>query len=276
MTSDRIVARFGTCEEVEVQLHVASALFYRGALLSGLGRHPEAISAIEDLLERFENSHDPELREVVAKAMNMKGAGHGLLNGPNVTIATSDTVIDRFGPSRASALQVQVAVALFHKGIAQVMTGRVKEAVKTSEELDRRSLATTDNSRHAFKWRARHLRMTSLLAQGNHTSAVDTFCSLYTAFLPDNETMVPKLVEAVALLLEAGVPEREIIAILRSEPQKETVVAPLIIALRQREGETVRAPVEVLEVAADVRQRIDETAMPMPAVRDEPVSESKT
>ena len=88
--------------------------------------------------------------------------------------------------------------------------------------------------------------------------------------------MVPKLVDAVAMLIDAGVPEREIIAILRSEPRNETVVAPLIIALRQRDGETVRAPAEVLEVAADVRQRIDETEMPLPAASDEPVSESKT
>ena len=37
--------------------------------------------------------------------------------------------------------------------------------------------------------------------------------------------------------------------------------APLTIALRQRDGETVRAPAEVLEVAADVRKRIDETGL---------------
>ena len=105
---------------------------------------------------------------------------------------------------------------------------------------------------------------------------LSSFCSLYAAFLPDDEAMVAELVDAVAMLVAAGVPEREIIAILRCEPRKETVVAPLIMALRQRDGETVRAPAEVLEVAADVRQRIDETGMSLPTTSDEPVSESKT
>ena len=70
------------------------------------------------------------------------------------------------------------------------------------------------------------------------------------------------------MLVPAGVPEGEIIAILGSEPQKEAAVAPLVIALRQREGETVRAPAEMLEVAADVRELIDEAGMP--AVPEDP------
>ena len=261
MTSDQVVARFGTCKEAELQLHVADAQARRGALLGGLGRHPEAIAAIEELVERYGNSDNPKLQELVAQAMNMKGASHALLDDTSATIETSDTIIGLFGRIRAPEVQVQVAVALFHKGVAQIMTGHVEEAAKTSEELDRRSLAAADDGRLAFRWRARHLRMSSLIAQGDHTSAVDAFCSLYAEFLPDKETMVPELVDAAAMLVAGGVPEREIIVILGSEPQKTAVVAPLIIALRQRDGETVRAPAEMLDVAADVRKRIDEAGI---------------
>ena len=79
--------------------------------------------------------------------------------------------------------------------------------------------------------------------------------------------MIPELVEAVAMLVVGGVPEREIIGALQSDPQKAAHVAPLVIALRQRSGEVVRAPAEMLEVplpAADVRKRIEETE-PLPA-----------
>ena len=72
------------------------------------------------------------------------------------------------------------------------------------------------------------------------------------------------------MLVAAGVPEREIIAILGSEPQKKAAVAPLVIALRQRDGETVRAPAEMLEVAADVRELIDKAGMP--AAPEDPVA----
>ena len=256
---DEAVTRYGPSHVPELQYHVADALERKGALLGGLGRHPEAIAAIEDLLEHYGNSNDPKLQEIVAQAMNMKGASHALLDDPKATIETSDTIIERFGASREPKIQVQVAMALFHEGMAQLMTGRVEEAVTTSEELDRRSSAAADDSGYSFRWKARHLRVFSLVAQGDSTSSVDAFCSLYAEFLPDKETMIPELVDTVAMLVTAGVPEREIIAILRSDPQKTAVVAPLIIALRQRDGETVRAPAEVLEVAADVRMRIDNT-----------------
>ncbi len=39
---------------------------------------------------------------------------------------------------------------------------------------------------------------------------------------------------------------------------KASALLPLIVALRQRTGEAVRVPVEVLEVAADIRERIEE------------------
>ena len=115
-----------------------------------------------------------------------------------------------------------------------------------------------------LKWKARYVRMSAALSLGNRAAAVDAFCSLYAAFVPENESMIPELVEAVAMLVVGGVPEREIIGALRSDPQKAAHVAPLVIALRQRSGEVVRAPAEILEVAADVRKRIEETE-PLPA-----------
>ena len=117
-----------------------------------------------------------------------------------------------------------------------------------------------------LKWKARYVRisLSAALSLGNRAAAVDAFCSLYAAFVPENESMIPELVEAVAMLVVGGVPEREITGALRSDPQKAAHVAPLVIALRQRSGEVVRAPAEMLEVAADVRKRIEETE-PLPA-----------
>ena len=261
MTSDQVVARFGTCKEAELQLHVADAQARRGALLGGLGRHPEAIAAIEELVERYGNSDNPKLQELVAQAMNMKGASHALLDDTSATIETSDTIIVSLAESGRRRCRSRSRWPCSTRVWPKIMTGHVEEAAKTSEELDRRSLAAADDGRLAFRWRARHLRMSSLIAQGDHTSAVDAFCSLYAEFLPDKETMVPELVDAAAMLVAGGVPEREIIVILGSEPQKTAVVAPLIIALRQRDGETVRAPAEMLDVAADVRKRIDEAGI---------------
>ena len=263
-TSEEVVECFGVCKEPSVQLHVAGALLQKGASLGGLGRHTEAIAVSEEVVNRFGESEDPELQEVVARAMNNKGVSQALLKDASGSIETSDTIVGRFGSSDAPELQMQIATALFHKGMTQVRIGRADEALLTANLIASRRQDVALDMRISFDWKARYVRMSAAQSAGNRAATVDAFCSLYGAFAPENETMIPELVEAVAMLVVGGVPEREIIGALRSDPQKAAHVAPLVIALRQRSGEVVRAPAEMLEVAADVRKRIEETE-PLPA-----------
>ena len=55
---------------------------------------------------------------------------------------------------------------------------------------------------------------------------------------------------------ERGSSAREVVEILSSDDAKAATLAPLVVALRQHAGESVRAPDEVLEVATDIRERI--------------------
>ena len=67
-----------------------------------------------------------------------------------------------------------------------------------------------------------------------------------------------QVLDHVLALIAAGALERDLIDILSSERKKSDALEPLVVALRQRIGETVRASIEVLEIAQDVRQRIEE------------------
>ena len=256
-TAEVVVERFGERKETAVQVQVAGALLQKGASLGQLGRHAEAIGAAEQVLGHSGDSTDPELHKLVARAMNNEAVSLALMGDASATIATSDAIVDRFGPSDAPGLQAEVATALFHKGMTQIRSGRADEALLTADQLDRRRQTVGTDIVVSYEWKARFVRMSAILSQGSRTEAVDAFCSLYAAFAPENESMIPELVEAVAMLVTARVPEHELIEVLRSQPQKAARVAPLSIALRQRNGETVRAPAEVLEVAADVRKRLD-------------------
>ena len=107
----------------------------------------------------------------------------------------------------------------------------------------------TGDTRAEVAWKAPYPRMAAPSAW---------FCTGYAALAPELETMAPAVIEGVSILLAGGVPESEVIAILRTEPEKAAALAPLIVALRRRQGETVRAPAEGLEVADDVSNRIAE------------------
>lgn len=260
-TSEEVVARYSASKEASVELQVAGALLQRGAALGRLRRHSEAIATAEEVMARYGNSDDPELRSLVARAMNNRGVSLALMGKLSAAIAASDALVDRFGSSDAAELQAEVATALFHRGMNQIRSGRADEALRTADQLDRRCQTARHDTSVSCNWNARYVWMSASLSQGCLKAAVDAFCSLYAAFVPENETMIPELIEAVAMLVTAGVPERELVGVLRSEPQKAARVAPLSIALRQRDGGTVRAPAEVLEVAADVRKRIDEVGL---------------
>ena len=76
-------------------------------------------------------------------------------------------------------------------------------------------------------------------------------------FLLNEDAMVREMLGHVPNLIAAGAYESDLVEVLSSDKEKSDALVPLIIALRQRTGEMVRAPVEVLEVAADILKRIE-------------------
>ena len=260
--SDQLVARYGGIDVPELRVQVARALVQKGSTLSELGRHTEAISVNDEVYRRYRKNQAPELRELVAKAMNNTAESERLTGNRDAAIAIRDKIVGLYGTSDAPAMHVQIAEALFQKCMLQIESGRVEAGQRTSYELERRLSAMADDTRASCEWKASYVRMAAL-APGATTEAIEAFCSVYAALRSDLEPMILRIIDGVAILLSVGVPETEVIAILRTEPEKAALLAPLIIALRQRDGETVRAPAEVLEVAADVCKRIDATRSPL-------------
>ena len=166
-------------------------------------------------------------------------------------------MITRFDISNESDLQVQVAWALLKKSMRQIEMGRAEEALNTCGELELRLGALTENEKNMFTWRATCMRALALLVQERHQDAMDTFRSAYAVFVPSNKTTLYDMLRIVPELVATGASTRDLVEILSSDKAKSGALVPLIGALRQHTGEEVRAPVEVLEVAADIRERIE-------------------
>ena len=93
-----------------------------------------------------------------------------------------------------------------------------------------------------------------------YPATMEAFRSAYAAFLPNDEITMHEVLRLVPELIATGASAYDLIEILSSDKAKAEALAPLIVALRQHTGEAVRAPVEVLEVAADIRERIETRA----------------
>ena len=134
----------------------------------------------------------------------------------------------------------------------------MEETPRSSAELERSYGGLNDGDAITIEWWAKWIKMRVFLAQGKHSGSVETFRSIYPAFVPKNRIMMRQMLDHILALVAAGASERDLLDILSGDRRKADALDPLVVALRQRIGETVRAPIEILEVAQDVRKRIEE------------------
>ncbi len=253
---DEVIERFGTSDWPDLQVCVARALAQRGIARGVLVNIEAAITDYDEVIKRFGTSDWLDLQVWVVRALVWKGIAQTLLGDPKTAIAICDEVIEHFGASDVPEFRIEVALALVYKGRSQTDLSLPKEALHTCEELERRLAVLTSNDKIQFTWRAGCVRATALLIQGRHQAAMKTFRSAYAVFVPGNETMTIDMLQLVPDLIVAGASAHDLVEILSSDRAKFDALAPIIIALRQRNGEAVRAPAEVLEVAADISKHI--------------------
>ncbi len=100
------------------------------------------------------------------------------------------------------------------------------------------------------------MRTNALLIQKDLPAAVDSFQSLYAVLDPNNGEMIRMISNFVIHLTAAGVASRVLLEVISDDSACAEALRPIIVALQQEAGETVRAPGEILEIASDIRSDI--------------------
>ena len=141
------------------------------------------------------------------------------------------------------------------------VTSRRAEAVLIAcEELERALEALPFAHRAAFAWRSMWARSKALLVQEQRDEAINAFASAYTVFSPGSETMLNEMLWLVPDLISHGASEIELLEVLATDATKSDALAPLVVALRERVGAQVPAPIEIRDVAADIGKLIAKAA----------------
>ncbi len=257
---EEVVARYGDSEVPELQVHVAWALVHKGDTQRLQGDPILAITTYDELVARFGASDLSDLQLLIAWALFNKGDTQIQLGDFPEAIAACDEIIDRFGSSDAPTLQYPIALAWSRKSMQQIEIGRAQEALNTCGELELRLGALTENEKNEFTWRTACVGALALMVQKNPRAAMETFRSAYSVFVPSDKTMMHEMLRIVPHLIANGASAHDLVEILSGDGNKSGALVPLVVALRQHVGEAVPAPAEVLEVAADIRKRIEATA----------------
>ena len=184
----------------------------------------------------------------------------GQLGEPEAAVETCDLMIERFGDDDTPEVRPLVAMALVIKGVTQGQLGEPEAEVATYNQVIERFGGDDTPEIRSLVARALVIKSAAQIRIGRAEDALDTFRLAYAAFAPEDRTMLGAMQETVPALIASGISERGLLEILSEDDEKADALAPLVIALRQRAGESVRAPAEVLEVAADIREQIEEKA----------------
>ena len=236
---------------------MALALWRKAVAHGNLGEYEAAIAIYDQLVAFIGDSDVPELQVQVATALVYMGITQGQLGDAQAAVSTYDAVATRYGDSDVSELQVQVAKSIVNRAEMETRLGRAEEALHTCEEFERRSGVLAGVEKGALERRSGWVRTRALFLLEQHAAAMDLFRSVYAAFVPSEQIMVGEMLAQVPDLIAAGASERDLVAVLSSDSEKANKLVPLVVALRQRAGEVVRAPAEVLEIATDIHRLIE-------------------
>ena len=254
-----VVSRFGDSDMPELQDRVARALLNKGTTHGRRGESEAELNSYDDLVARFGDSAAPELLEQVAKALLNRGITYGQRGESRAELDAYDDLVSRFGDSDMPGLQELVAAALVVQGDRQIVIGRAEDALRTGDEIERRFGAISEDEHMILElWRAKLMRTHALVVQEEHSAALDEFRSVCSMFVAGKHAMLHEMLIRVPALIAAGASARELGEILSADRKTADALAPLAVALRQMAGESARASAEVLEVAADVRKRIED------------------
>lgn len=174
-----------------------------------------------------------------------------------------EEVIERFGNAENQELQTLSTRATINKAEIQINEGDIQDALFAYNEVIQWLSKFTEHEKAELRWDALRGRTKALLIQGDLSAAVDSFRSLYAFLKPDSEAMIRVIVNFAINLVAAGVAPHTLLKVLSSSDIREDALRPVIVALQQEAGETVRAPEEILEITSDIRRDIQEQRSPL-------------
>ena len=256
---EELLRRFGSRRAPEFRLACALALVAKGDAQEKLEDADGAVATYEKVIEQCDDEGRPELQAVVVKAMVHKATLCAtVLEDVESAMAMCSSVIGRFGAEAAPVVQAGVAYALVIRAGCQLLVGRAEEALSVCKEIELRcgGCGLDPDIPGAACECSVMVETAALIVQGRLGDARESVRALYVAFESKDVGGTRVFIDFVRSMIAIGMPERDLVEILSSDEEKAQALAPLIIALRQGAGETVRAPTEVLEIAGDVRARI--------------------
>lgn len=235
---------------------IAATVHAQGVYLR-CGDPESAVALSDEVGKRLDVRQIEDFKNLVALAMNNKGNAQTMMGCHEEACATFDQIVERCSDGQSAESRRGAARALLGKGRALTWLGRTESALEVCNELARRYGDLKEKSGVSFVWRSLWIKATALLRAQRADVAEGVFRGLYGAFDPVNHDMLRDMTAGVIQLVTNGMAEQKVADILMVEQEKADALAPLVVALRQRQGDAERASAEICAVAEDICREIE-------------------
>ena len=271
-----VIGRCDCDERSFLTKHVAQAMLNKGTLQA---MNPDtwksSLATWRGLVDRFRGSADPLVRQHVATAYSKTGALQVTRGLAEESIATCDEATAYAEEGGGAEGETLVANMLYVKGSAQRRLGQTDRALESHDELARRFGTIVGRGRLTWRWHAAWQRVFTYYDAGMTDHGRKGLRALYAMLDPGHEAALSDLQGLAVRLAAEGVPSDVVADELAADPEKSQALWPLVIALRRRVGQPVRAPVEVMEVADDISQEIERLAAQLASSQQDGLAEER-
>ncbi|MEJ2154383.1 MAG: hypothetical protein P8X96_03535, partial [Desulfobacteraceae bacterium] len=170
-------------------------------------------------------------------------------------IGAFDEVVRRYGDRTENAIMEQVLRALLQKGLLLAETGHHEKAISSLDLVIKETGKPAVSAMSLYHVGAIVEKSLVLIRLKRIKEATSVFSRLFEDDALLSECFNPIMDRIIEFLAQGY--EEEVLQLLTQTPA-ETKLEPLVVAIKMMLGQEFNAPQEVVEVAKDVVQRIDE------------------
>jgi tetratricopeptide (TPR) repeat protein len=253
-TFDIIIQQFSLREEVNIIAYVVEAMFNQAVILGQQGDVDKALAMYEGLIKRYQAREEAVIVEQVAKALLNQAVTLGEQGDVDKSLVIYDDLIKRYHARK----EITVVECVVMATINQAHLFAIHKNWQQAEDYYQQALLCLDNINVA-----NHDVYTSTASlgqliseQGRLLSVLQQSC-LAEVIKEATQQSASEERMTLAIGMAAVLPAEMAVSIIQKSIGHEAL-QPLIAALQQNMGEKVRASEEALEVAADVKLRMEE------------------
>ncbi len=254
---EELVARFGNRDGSEFQPSVVAALVERAKLVGQFGADERKAVALYDAAISRGRAADLQLVwEPLAEAFLKRAIILGGIEDFDREIASYREFVDVLGDMDGFEDFATAALAVI--SLRQAEIGKVDEALSGCAVAESRLSGSANDWTSWIKGTALGARATALAVRGETDAAIQMFRDALGEFPAAYELSMRAMTRLTLNLTAIGAPERDLANVLAGNEGNAATMAPVVVALRERAGESVRVPEAVRSVAEDVRRYMEE------------------